>query len=445
MTDESKRLETVDGFARELAKRGVGDWWIDLSVSDWKKVVWREGRAEETLAALDAELVVGLYLDGRYCEQRTTDLRPAALGDFAERSISLLRVLPRDPHRVPVDPALQGAASADLRAFSEAVPRTTAEQRLADCGAAWDAAVAADPRIAEVMVERFDSVSGSTRAWSGGFAHTTSATVAGLYAVATLRADDGARPTSWFGGAVRDPALLPAPAEIGRRAAGRVVARLGEARERTGSYDLVVSAEVSISLVDLLVRALSGWEIHHRGSCLEPSIGQSIASSRFTLVDDPLFSGSLGARLCDADGLPAERRVLVEGGALRAFFADWYVSRAHPLPLTTRGPSCLRAEAAPGTGAAETFGSLLAGAEGGLLVTSFNGGNSNPLTGDFSIGVSGFRIEGGAAGRPFNEMVLSGNLSSFFTTLDGIGDDPWPFGRDRLPSLRFRSALVAGS
>jgi PmbA protein len=444
MTDEAQRLETIDRFARELATRGIVDYWIDLSVSDWKKVVWREGRAEETLAALDAELVVGLYLDGRYCEQRTTDLRPAALGDFAERSISLLRVLPRDPHRVPVDHALQGAAAADLRAFSEAVPRTTAEQRQADCAAAWDAAVAADPRVAEVMAERFDSVSGSTRAWSGGFSHSASATAAGLYAVATLRADDGARPTSWYGAAVRDPALLPAPAEIGRRAAERVVARLGEARERTGRYDLVVSAEVADYLVDLLVRALSGWEIHGRGSCLEHMIGQSIASSRFTLVDDPLFPGSLGARLCDADGLPAERRVLVEGGSLRAFFADWYISRVHPLPLTTRGPSCLRAEAAPGTGGAEPLEALLAGAEGGLLVTGFNGGNSNPLTGDFSIGVSGFSIAGGTADRPFNEMVLSGNLSTFFSTLDGIGDDPWPYGDHRLPSLRFRSAVVAG-
>ena len=118
MTDESKRLETVDGFARELAKRGVGDWWIDLSVSDWKKVVWREGRAEETLAALDAELVVGLYLDGRYCQQRTTDLRPAALGDFAERSIAL----DADKTMRP-DPARRAAYDDAFARYAEALSR----------------------------------------------------------------------------------------------------------------------------------------------------------------------------------------------------------------------------------------------------------------------------------------------------------------------------------
>lgn len=444
MTDEEKRLEKIDMVARELAKRGVRDYWIDLSVRDHRKVVWREGRAEETFSALDAELACGLYLDGRYCEQRTTDLRPSALGDFADRSTSLLRLLPRDPHRVPVEPVLQGAASADLRAFSEAVPATTAERRAEDCAAAWDAAVASEPRVAEVMVGRTDSVSGSTWVWSGGFHHSETSTVAGLYAVATLHDVDGARPNSWFGAAVRDPARLPAPADVGAQAAARAVSRIGEERVPTGTYDVVVAAEVADFIVDPLVRALSGWEIHSRGSCLERAIGKTIASPRFTLVDDPLFAGALGSRLCDADGLPASRRVLVEGGALRSLFVDWYVSRVRSLPLTTRRPSCLVAVPAPGTGAAEPLDALLSGAEGGLLVTAFNGGNSNPLTGDFSVGVSGFRIEGGAPGRPFNEMVLSGNLASFFGSLDGIGDDPWPYGDHRLPSLVFRSVLVAG-
>ena len=31
----------------------------------------------------------------------------------------------------------------------------------------------------------------------------------------------------------------------------------------------------------------------------------------------------------------------------------------------------------------------------GILVTGFNGGNSNPATGDFSVGVEGFYVKNG--------------------------------------------------
>ena len=43
------------------------------------------------------------------------------------------------------------------------------------------------------------------------------------------------------------------------------------------------------------------------------------------------------------------------------------------------------------------------------LVTGFLGGNSNGLTGDFSLGIQGFRVRNGAIAEPVAEMNMSGN------------------------------------
>ena len=49
-----------------------------------------------------------------------------------------------------------------------------------------------------------------------------------------------------------------------------------------------------------------------------------------------------------------------------------------------------------------------------FLVTSFNGGNSNGTTDDFSFGVSGFLIEKGKIIKPVNKMNISGNAKEFW-------------------------------
>ena len=49
---------------------------------------------------------------------------------------------------------------------------------------------------------------------------------------------------------------------------------------------------------------------------------------------------------------------------------------------------------------------LIASVDRGILVTGFNGGNSNSTTGDFSYGVEGFLIEKGKLTQPISAHIL---------------------------------------
>ena len=87
---------------------------------------------------------------------------------------------------------------------------------------------------------------------------------------------------------------------------------------------------------------------------------------------------------------------------------------------------------------------LLADADGGMLVTSFLGGNSDPTTGDYSFGVRGHRIEGGALGAPFSEMNITGSLPRLMERLAAVGDDPYPYASQLVPSLLFEDVQFSG-
>jgi len=80
----------------------------------------------------------------------------------------------------------------------------------------------------------------------------------------------------------------------------------------------------------------------------------------------------------------------------------------------------------------------------GILVTGFLGGNSNATTGDFSLGVQGFRIRAGRVAEPIGEMNVSGNHLELWRRLVAVGDDPYPWSSLCTPTLVFEGVQVAG-
>jgi PmbA protein len=75
----------------------------------------------------------------------------------------------------------------------------------------------------------------------------------------------------------------------------------------------------------------------------------------------------------------------------------------------------------------------------GILVTGFNGGNCNPVTGDFSFGIEGFAFSRGKLTHPVREMLITGNLLELWDGLLAAGNDYRPGARWQVPTLAFEN------
>jgi PmbA protein len=129
-----------------------------------------------------------------------------------------------------------------------------------------------------------------------------------------------------------------------------------------------------------------------------------------------------------------------ERGVLRSYYVDTYYGRKLGVPPTTSRSSNLAwslGERSPAQ--------LLADLGEGVLVTGFLGGNSNGTTGDFSLGVRGFRIRGGRLAEPVGEMNVSGNHAELWNRLVAVGNDPYPYSSMRTPTLVFEGVQFAGT
>lgn len=80
-----------------------------------------------------------------------------------------------------------------------------------------------------------------------------------------------------------------------------------------------------------------------------------------------------------------------------------------------------------------------------VLATSLMGGSSSSTTGDFSLGILGFRVRGGQVAEPIAQMNFSGTHLDFWKRLAAVGNDPYPYSPLRTPTLVFEKVQLAST
>lgn len=402
----------------------------------------RDGDLDELEESTSNLLSLRLFHRGRYGVFQTSDLRVAELPRFLARAFDVVAALEPDALRSLPGPELyRGATRRDLQLRDPLPPGglTLHLQRVAAIEhGARAAAEGAD--LASVAAGVSERRSSALRLHSDGFRATRETSVLQQWCAVTLRDVEGRRPVDRFVDAATFRERLAAPDEVGRRALSRARRRLGAAPMSTGRVPVVVEARAATRLIDALLEALSGPKLAQRRSFLVDRLGQRVASEHLTLVDDPHVPGGLGSRRHDAEGMAARPRVLVDRGVLTGLLLDTYHARKLGLAPTTGAVS--NAVVVPGS---RDLAGLLAALGDGLFVTGFLGGNVNPTTGDFSLGVVGSRVRAGLLTDAVAGSNLSGNLLELFGGLEEAGCDPLTASSLRVPSLRFREVQVAGT
>ncbi len=435
-------LDEAKAAVAAATKRGAQGVRARVVRARTSRVEWRDGKLDRMRESTKLVLTVELYVDGRYSSNTTSDLRPDAVGAFLDEAVAMSRVLAKDEHRRLPDLARCGGRhEGDLGIYDPAGAPEMAERRRV-ARDVHDAARAAPghEKIISVTGICSDSVKDGALVTSSGVEGTRQSTDYWLAATVSVKGEGDRKPVAWDWAGCVQRARLPALEAVAGEATRRAVQEIGARREESLRTGCVIENRVVSRLLRGLQVAMSGDAIQQKRSFLADRLGQAVASPSFDVADDPLLAGGLGSRTYDGEGMTAVRRPLLEKGVLRSFFLDTYYANKLGKEPTTAGTSNL--VFTPGS---RDLAGLLAGMGQGILVTGFSGGNSNPATGDFSVGIRGLRIEGGKVARPVVEMNLAGNHLRFWKRLVEVGSDPFPYATTRSPSLRFEDVQFSGA
>ncbi len=243
---------------------------------------------------------------------------------------------------------------------------------------------------------------------------------------------------------------------VGRKAADRALALLGAEKTTPVKGSIVLEHSVAADFLAILSSALSSESVQKKKSMFAGRIGEQVMASRLNIVDSGLLPGKLGSRPFDDEGVATTAKTLIEYGYLKGYLYNTYTARKDGVVSTgnavrggfkgmpTVGPSNLFLDASSDSFRIDAA-SLIGHVDKGMLVNEAMGMHTaNPISGEYSIGVSGHWIEGGKVVRPAKEAVISGNILDLFRNVVLVGDDLIFYGNIGSPSLLIEDIDISG-
>jgi PmbA protein len=315
-------------------------------------------------------------------------------------------------------------------------------------------ATSSDPRVTKVDLAQIgDAVSriaiASTTGVDAAYERTDAWTV-----VVTLAVDGDETQTGFSFSIARGLDELDDEA-IAEEAVTRAVRMLGAVKPATAKVPVVLDPFAASSFLGVLAAALDADNVLKGRSLFAEMVGQTIGTEAFTLVDDGRLLAGPGASPFDAEGVPSGRTELFTRGRLNGFLHSTYTARrAGDGQRSTGNARRGGYKSAPGVGTSNFYAEagersaedLLAGAEGGVLIAEVSGVHSgaNPISGEFSVGATGLRIEGGTPGEPLREMTIASTLPEMLAGIQAVGSDLRFFSSVGTPSMLIGEMTLAG-
>lgn len=244
--------------------------------------------------------------------------------------------------------------------------------------------------------------------------------------------------------------LKPA-SEIARKAAQKALEMLDPKPVKTQRASVIFDPDVAYAILGGIIQAVNGESVLQGASFLGKKLGQKIASELITIIDDGTLEKGLASAPFDGEGVPTQKRLIVENGVLRGFLYNTYAARRAGVKSTGNavrgGFSSL-----PGIGPHNFYianGStrpedIIAATDRGVLVKEVTGYGINPVNGHFSGGASGLWIENGRIAFPVKGITIAGTAEEMLFGIDMLGDD-LDLNRSRTaPTLRIKSLQIGG-
>ncbi|MGZ5539954.1 MAG: TldD/PmbA family protein, partial [Halobacteriota archaeon] len=236
---------------------------------------------------------------------------------------------------------------------------------------------------------------------------------------------------------------------VGRTAGEMALSSMNPQPIQSGKMPVVFDP-LAVGPVIAAATAVSADDVHRDRSFLTGKIGEQIAVTGFTLVDDGLLRGGLETSPFDAEGVPSQRTPLIENGVLRSYLYDSYTANKEGKMSTGnaargdyRQPPLISPTNLIITNGGEA--DVIKDVRRGIYVRA-TGDHPNMSTGEFSGMVyAGYAIEDGECKHALQQTNIGINVLDLLKQIDGLSRDVKTYFGLTTPTIRVTDVSVASS
>jgi PmbA protein len=407
----------------------------------------RNGQPETIERAESCGLGLRVFVGQSSATLSTSALEQEAVIALVERAIAIAKVAPADPFSGLADKTLLAKKTPKLDLADKGEPSMESLQEMARQAEEAGRSIAGitNSEGADAGFSRHVLALATSHGFGGHYEGTRSALSLSLIA----GSGDQMQRDYDYAMAVHRADLLN-PAAIGQGAAQRTLGRLHPRKLSSQQAAVFFEPRVGRSLLSALAGAISGAAIARGTSFLKNDLHKRLFSEDITIIDDPLLPRGLGSHPWDGEGVVAQRRAFIDKGLLTSWLLD--TRSANQLKMATTGNAARSLSSAPHASpsnfylAAATASpqELFRSVGSGLYVTETIGHGANLITGDYSVGASGFWLEKGEIAYPVSEITIAGNLKDIFATLVAASDLEFRYSTN-VPTLMVPRMTIAGN
>jgi PmbA protein len=413
--------------------------------------VVRLGQVETLKESGSRAIGVRVFFGQRAASTYSSDFSAIGIARMLKSALELAKITSEDPYAGIPDALKLGSLSGDLQLFHEDVYSLPGVERIDYARRAEKAALDTDPRLKNSEGGSFDAATGrKVLANSHGFIGEYKRSYCSVAAVPIAQDENGGMQRDYWYSVARSLAKLDSAEKVGKEAARRTLRRLGARKVKTAHVPVVLDPMVAGSMLEHIFEGVNGDSVYRGASFLAGKLGEKIAGTNVTVIDDGAMPGGFGTTPFDGEGIPTRRTVVIENGTLKSYLLNTYTAKKLGLETTANASRGLAGTPGIGPGnyflqpGTKTPQQTIGEIKDGLYVTEFLGHGANLVTGDYSRGASGMWIVNGELAYPVEEITVAGNLKEMFNNISEIGTDLEFRGSVASPTIRIDGLTVGG-
>ena len=437
MVKDQEYLESKASYCLELAKKlGATDASVNVGSSISETVNFRNKKLDESNRSDNLGIDITTFIGKKKSSISSSNLLKENLNVLIEKCIETTKNTPEDEFNALPDKDLLAKEVKELNLYDDThIENNDKIEYLSKL----EASASKNKKIinteSSFTEDKSNFILANTDDFRKGF--KTSSFVASSVAVAK---DDKSMERDYEYTLKCHLKDIKSAEELGKVAAEQTIRKLSPKKIGSKKIAIIFDKRIAKGILSTFASAITSSAISRGTSFLKDKIGQKIFSNSISIFDKPDILKGLGSQSFDSEGVKTETLKLVEQGILKDYLLDTYNGKKLNLKSNGRcgGTSNLYFD-----NGNVSYKNLLSSNSKCLYITETIGHGSNIITGDYSVGATGFLVENGEFKYPVNEITIAGNFKDMFQNITLANDLEFEYSTNS-PTMMIEGMVVAG-
>ena len=437
MIKDQDFLKAKAAHCLDVAKKiGATNASVTIGHSISETVNFRNNNLDESNRSDGLAFTIDTYIGKKKSSISSSNLLDQNLNTLIEKCYETTKITPQDEFNSLPDQNLLADSLQNLNIYDDT---HIDNDKKIDYLKELESAASEDKKIVNTESSFTEKKSNFILANSDGFCsgYKTSSFTASCVAVAK---DETSMERDYEYSSKRYLDDIKEPKSLGKIASHQTIRKLSPKKIGSEKLSVIFDKRIAKGMLSAFAGAISSSAIARGTSFLKDQLNEQIFSNSINIIDKPDIIKGLGSKNFDSEGVKSETINLVKEGVLKSYLVDTYNGRKLNLKSNGRSGGTTNLYFENGN---QSYDELLKMNSKCIYITETIGHGSNLVTGDYSVGATGFLVENGQFKYPINEITIAGNFKDMFKRIFLANDLDFEYSTNS-PTMMIEGMTVAG-